>query len=124
MASKEARERKLKEIQEIAAGWGKMIAREAFPGGPGLDVSLVEMEELAATASKAMVRGAIETLTSDQAQRMPEEAPCPICGRVCGLRARARPIKVRGGEATLEELAGHCPTCRRDFFPFASGVED
>ena len=39
MASKEARERKLKEIQEIAAGWGKIIAREAFPNGPGLDVT-------------------------------------------------------------------------------------
>jgi len=123
MASKEARERKLKEIQEVAEGWGKMIAREAFPGGPGLDVSLIEMEELAATASKAMVRGAIETLTGDQAKRMSEEAPCPICGRLCGLHSRARPIKVRGGEATLEEPVGHCPTCRRDFFPSASGVE-
>jgi len=57
MASKEARERKLKEIQEVAEGWGKMIAREAFPDGPGLDVSLIEMEELAATASKAMFAG-------------------------------------------------------------------
>ena len=46
MASKEARERKLKEIQEIAEGWGKMIAREAFPDGPGLDVTLADMEEI------------------------------------------------------------------------------
>jgi len=124
MASKETRERKLKEIQEVAEGWGKMIAREAFPDGPGLDVSLIEMEELAATASKAMVRGAIEALTSDQAKRMPEETPCPICGRACELHTQARPIKVRGGEATLEELVGHCPTCRRDFFPSASGIEN
>ncbi len=34
MTSKEAQERTLKEIQEIAEGWGKMIAREAFPNGP------------------------------------------------------------------------------------------
>ena len=53
MASKEARERKLKEIQEIAEGWGKMIAREAFPNGPGLDVTLADMEEYAVTASRA-----------------------------------------------------------------------
>jgi hypothetical protein len=33
MTSKEARERMLKEIQEIAEGWGKMISREAFPTG-------------------------------------------------------------------------------------------
>jgi hypothetical protein len=123
MSSTEAQCRKLRQIQEVAESWGKLLAREAFPGGPGLDVSLIEMEELAATASKAMVRGAIETLTGDQAKRMPEEAPCPICGRSCGLHSRARPIKVRGGEATLEEPVGHCATCRRDFFPSASGVE-
>jgi hypothetical protein len=123
MSSTEAQCRKLRQIQEVAEGWGKLLAREAFPGGPGLDVSLIEMEEFVATASKAMVRGAIETLTGDQAKRMPEEAPCPICGRSCGLHSRARPIKVRGGEATLEEPVGHCATCRRDFFPSASGVE-
>jgi hypothetical protein len=117
-------ESKVKEIGEIAASWGKLLAREAFPAGPGLDVSLAEMEELAATASKAMVRGAIETLTGDQAKLMPEEAPCPVCARLCPLHTRDRPIKVRGGEATLEELVGHCPTCRRDFFPSASGAED
>jgi len=33
-------------------------------------------------------------------------------------------IKVRGGEATLEEPVGYCPTCRRDFFPSASGTEN
>ena len=124
MASTEAQRRKLQQIQEIAQGWGKLLAREAFPDGPGLDVSLFEMEELAAAASKALVRGAIETLTSDQTQQMPKEMPCPICGRMCGLQTRARPIKVRGGEATLPEPVGHCPACRRDFFPSASRVED
>ena len=67
MTSKEARERKLKEIQEIAAGWGKIIALEAFPNGPGLDVTLAEMEELAAAASHALVQGAVETMTDAQA---------------------------------------------------------
>jgi hypothetical protein len=50
MTSKEAQERKLKEIQEIAAGWGKMIAREAFPQSPGLNVTLADMEEIAVAA--------------------------------------------------------------------------
>jgi hypothetical protein len=57
MASKEARERKLKEIQEVAEGWGKMIAREAFPDGPGLDVTLTDMEEYAVAASRGLVKG-------------------------------------------------------------------
>lgn len=124
MSSTEAQRRKLRQIQEVAEGWGKLLAREAFPGGPGLDVSLTEMDELAAAASKAMIRGAIETLTGDQAEQLAKAIPCPTCGRLCGLQRRPRPIKVRGGEATLDEPVAHCPTCRRDFFPAASGVED
>ena len=124
MTSKEARERTLKEIQEIAVGWGKIIAQEAFPNGPGLDVTLAEMEELAAAASRALVQGAVETMTGSQGERFGQEAPCPTCGRMCPLTSASRPMVVRGGNATLNEPVGHCPTCRRDFFPAAAGVED
>jgi len=123
MTSKEARERKLKEIQEIAAGWGEMIAREAFPNGPGLDVTLADMEEIAVTASRALVQGAVESMTATQGEQLGESAPCPICGKACPLTRKSRPVTVRGGTATLEEPMGHCPTCRRDFFPSAFGVE-
>ena len=116
MASKEARERKLKEIQEIAEGWGKMIAREAFPDGPGLDVTLAEMEEYAVAASRALVKGAVESMTATQGEQFGEEALCPACGRMCAVKKKSRPVVVRGGEATLDEPVGHCPTCRRDFF--------
>ncbi len=124
MASKEARERKLKEIQEIAAGWGKIIAREAFPDGPGLDVTLADMEELAIAASRALVKGTVETMTGSQGELFGEEAPCPVCGKMCSLKTVPRSVVVRGGEAALNEPVGHCPTCRRDFFPAAAGVED
>lgn len=123
MASKEARERKLKEIQEIAEGWGKMIAREAFPDGPGLDVTLAEMEEYAVAASRALVKGAVESMATTQGEQLGEEAACPTCGEMCPLKRKSRPVVVRGGEADLEEPAGHCPRCRRDFFPSASGIE-
>ena len=124
MASREARERKLKEIQEIAAGWGEIIAREAFPDGPGLDVTLADMEEFAIAASRALVKGAVETMTGAQGAQFGEEAPCPICGRLCPLGRESRPVVVRGGDAPLGEPVGHCPTCRRDFFPSAAGAED
>jgi len=124
MTSKEARERKLKEIQELAVGWGKIIAQEAFPGGPGLDVTLAEMEELAAAASHALVQGAVETMTGSQGEQFGGEAPCPTCGRVCPLMLEPRSMVVRGGNATLKEPVGHCPRCRRDFFPATAGVED
>lgn len=123
MASKEARERKLREIQEIAESWGRMVAREAFPDGPGLEVTLAEMEEYAVVASRALVKGAVESMAATQGERLGDEAPCPVCGKVCPLERKSRPVAVRGGEAALEEPVGHCPACRRDFFPSASGLE-
>ncbi len=123
MSSGKLSERKLREIEEVAAGWGKLLARETFPQGPGLDVTLADMEEVAAQAAKAIVRGAVETMTGEQAKQFGGELPCPTCERMCAVKRKRRPIKVRGGEATLDEPVGHCPACRRDFFPSASGVE-
>lgn len=124
MASKEARERRLKEIREIAEGWGKIIAREAFPDGPGLDVTLADMEEFAVAASRALVKGAVETMAGVQGEQFGKEAPCPSCGKMCSLQTIPRPVVVRGGDATLNEPMGHCLPCRRDFFPSAAGAED
>jgi hypothetical protein len=124
MASRQLSEAKLREIEEIAAGWGKLLAREAFPSGPGLDVTLADMEEIAARACRRMVQGAVETMTDEQAAHFGNEAPCPTCGRVCQMQRKSRAVTVRGGTATLDEPVAHCPTCRRDFFPSATRVED
>jgi hypothetical protein len=101
-----------------------MLAREAFPHGPGLDVTLADMEEIAILASRRIVQGALETMTDSQAREFADTAACPLCGRACPLRRRRRPMVVRGGDAILDEPVGHCPSCRRDFFPSASGVEN
>ena len=69
MSKEKLSERKLKEIEEIAAGWGKLLAQEAFPNGPGLDVTLADMEDVAARAAKAVVGGAVETMTGQQARQ-------------------------------------------------------
>ena len=119
MATKVLSERKLREIEEIAAGWGKLLARESFPEGPGLDVSLADMEDIVARAGRAIVRPAVETMTADQAQQLDEQVACPGCGKMCELKRKSRPIAVRGGSVNLDEPVGHCPTCRRDFFPSA-----
>lgn len=115
--------RKLREIEEIARGWGKLLAEQAFPDGVGLDVDLWSMEEVAVAASKALVGGAIETMTATQAEALAGEANCPECGRACRLDHRPRSIQVRGGSAELNEPAAHCSTCRRDFFPSAARAE-
>ena len=119
MSSKKHLEAKAREIQEIAEGWGKLLAREAFPNGPGLDVSLADMEDVAALATRALVRGAVEEMTDEQADLLGEESPCPTCGASCKLDRKPREINVRGGTASLDEPVAHCWRCRRDFFPSA-----
>jgi hypothetical protein len=79
MASKEARERKSKEIQEVAGGWGKTVALEVFPDGPGLDVTLADMEEYAVAASRALAKGAAESMAATR-------------GGNWAKRLRARPV--------------------------------
>jgi len=111
---------RLRQIEELARGWGKLVAQQAFPEGVGLDVDLATMEEVAITAARALVRGTIETTTSAQATALGATHPCPECGRACPLEQRPRPVQVRGGTAELDEPAAHCSACRRDFFPSAS----
>ena len=119
MATEVLSERKLKAIEEIAAGWGKLLARESFAEGPGLDVSLAGMEDIVARAGRAIVRGAVETMIADQARQLGDQAACPVCGKMCKLKRKTRSMAVRGGSVNLDEPVGHCPTCRRDFFPSA-----
>lgn len=117
------RERRLREIESLAKGWGKLLAEQAFPRGVGLEVDLWEMEEVAVRAAKALVGGAIETMTAAQAEALADETDCPECGRACRLDHRSRPIQVRGGSAEIQEPAAHCSTCRRDFFPSATSAQ-
>jgi hypothetical protein len=119
MLSKTLSERKIKEIEEVARNWGKLLAREAFPDGVDLGVTLADIEDVAARATRALVAGTVEQATQDQATALGDQADCPTCGRSCQLERRPRPVTVRGGTASLDEPVGHCSTCRRDFFPSA-----
>jgi hypothetical protein len=119
MSSKKLSDAKLREIQEVAKGWGKLLAREAFASGPGLDVTLADMEDIAAEASQALVHGAVKEMTKEQGDCLGDEAACPTCCNKCKLTRKARDVILRGGAATLDEPVGHCSRCRRDFFPSA-----
>lgn len=116
--------RKRAEIEDLARHWGELLAREAYPQGAGLDVSLADMEEMVACATKAIVQGAIGKLTEDQAELLDERQPCPTCGKACQVRRKSRTVAVRGGSAELDEPLAHCSKCRRDFFPSARRLED
>ena len=124
MSYAKSSEGKRREIEELARGWGELLASEVYPQGAGLDVSLADMEEMVACATKAIVSGAIEKMTDDQAQTLDQQQSCPACGKMCQVQRKSRRVAVRGGSAELDEPVAHCSTCRRDFFPSAPGFAD
>jgi hypothetical protein len=125
MAARKVTAEDLKRIEELAKGWGKIVVRQHWGDqGPGLDVDLSQMEEVGLAAVRGLLAGTLETATQMQAGQMGEEQACPDCGRMCRLRSEERPIMMHGGGSFEHcEPKGHCPACRRDFFPSASAVE-
>lgn len=112
----------LQEIHDLAAGWGKIVARRSFgESGPDLSVDLTAMEQVAAAAAAGLTEGTLAALVGQQAQALGAEQPCPDCGRLCSVGFEDRPLAVQGGRLTLHEPVCHCPDCERDFFPPADG---
>ena len=108
----------LQEIRAWAARWGHIVARHAFgPEGPGTQVDLTAMEQVARAAAAGLTEGTLTTLLEQQAQALGAERPCPACGRPCPVRRAERTLACRDGTLTQREPICHCPDCRRDFFP-------
>src|ERR1700678_2313917 len=88
----------LKRIEELAKRWGKIIVREHWgEQGPGLDVDLTQMEDVAVAAMRGLLAGTLGADTEQQASQLGEQQACPDCARMCRLRKEERPITVRGG---------------------------
>jgi hypothetical protein len=108
----------LREIRDLAAGWGKIVAGRAFgPQGPGLDVDFDTMEQLARAAAAGLTEGALATLLEQQAGALGAQQPCPDCGTACPVCREPRTLTVPGDSVVQQEPVCHCPACRRDFFP-------
>jgi hypothetical protein len=108
-------------IRDLAAQWGKIVARRAFgDAGPGLDVDLLALEQVAAAAARGLTEGTLAALLEQQAQALPAEQACPACGQSCAVRQEPRPLVAHGGTLSYREPVCYCPACRRDFFPSAA----
>jgi hypothetical protein len=124
MGSRKLTPEDLRVITELAKSWGKIVVRRAYgEEGPGLDVDLAQMEAMAVAAAQGLTSGALEEATTQQAQRLGSEQACPQCGKLCGVSANERDVKVRGGGFRHREPKCYCPACRRSFFPSASAPE-
>jgi hypothetical protein len=106
----------LQELHDLAAQWGKIIARRS--GDDALAFDFAVMEQLAQAAAAGLVEGTLQCLLQRQADALGHEQACPACGQLCPLTDEDRTLHVRGGVDLLyHEPVGHCPDCRRDFFP-------
>jgi hypothetical protein len=121
MATRKLTAEDLQVIHQFAKQWGKIVVRRTFgEQGPGLDVDLTQMEEMAHAAAQGLTAGALEEATSQQGQQLGDHQPCPTCGGRCSVDSEERTIHVQGGAFQLREAKCYCPVCRRAFFPSAS----
>lgn len=112
----------LRKIRELAAQWGNIVARRAAEAGSA-DLDFQGMEDLAAAAAAGLTEGTLAALMQQQARTLPAELACPGCGRLCPVGHENRDLTVRTGQTLqLAEPVGHCPDCRRDFFPPADAL--
>jgi hypothetical protein len=82
----------------------------------------VLIERAAHEVGQMISRMAQEIHMDRLASEQPLRAKCPGCGGGCELTPTKRRVTSIDGEVSLQELQGHCPKCRRDFFPDAGTV--
>src|SRR3954462_10874738 len=112
MARRELPPQLLQEIRDLAAGWGKIVARRAFgDDGPGLDTDFETMEQLANAAAAGLTEGALASLLEQHTQALGAHAPCPACGPLCPRQRETRTLPLPGGTPPQSEPVGHCPAC-------------
>lgn len=112
----------LDRLRALAAEWGKIVSKRAFgEDGPGLDVDFRTMEQIATAAAQGLTEGALQQMLQQQARKVPERVPCPVCGEPCPTRSHTRTLRAQGATVQQAERIAHCPACRRDFFPPAGG---
>ena len=113
----------LQQLHYLARQWARIVSKRAFGDeGPGLDVDFRTFEQIATAAAQGLTEGTLQLLLEQQAQRLPNEQPCPHCGKLCPTQQRTRALTAQGAEVEHVERVAHCPDCRRDFFPPADGT--
>ena len=108
---KERLERLLREAAEVEMELSR--AQGAISGIPHYSVIEGRAHQLGKELSCEVQRRQMNELAASQ----PQTAKCPTCGARCELQPHKRDVKSVDGEFPLQELMGHCPCCRRDFFP-------
>ena len=89
--------------------------------GPGLDADLATLERVARRRRRAD-RGHARRPARTTGPCLPRGGPLPRLARPCPIQHEPRTLATaHSGTLCYREPAAHCPACRRDFFPCASG---
>jgi len=101
----------LKEAAEVEVE----LSREegAIKGIPHYSVIESRSHELGCQLSREVQQRQMGETAARSAAKM----KCPKCGSLCELHEKKRPMTSIDGPFQIQELKGHCPSCRRDFFP-------
>jgi DNA-directed RNA polymerase subunit RPC12/RpoP len=104
-------ERLLREAAEVETELSR--ADGTIRGVPHYSLIEGRAHELGKRLSRQVQQRQMSELAASQAVT----AKCPDCGTLVRLRPRQRDVKSVDGDATLQELVGDCPRCRKSFFP-------
>ncbi len=103
--------RLLKEAAQVEVELSR--ASGAIVGIPHYSV----IESRAHELGRRLSQEAQQQQMGESAATAASRAKCPACGTACELKGKKRQITSIDGRVTIQELKGHCPSCRRDFFP-------
>jgi hypothetical protein len=106
----------LREAAEVEVELSR--AEGAIVGIPHYSV----IESRAHEMGRRLSRTIQERQMSETAAVAPRTAKCPECGSTGRLTETKRPMTSIDGVFEVQELKGHCPVCRRDFFPSSGDV--
>jgi hypothetical protein len=77
------------------------------------------IENAAHEVGQELSRRVQERMLHEVVAEQPSVAKCPGCGTRCSLTTKCRTVLSGDGRISVQDQVGHCPVCRRDFFPSA-----
>lgn len=116
MALQEKLGRLLKEAAEVEVELSR--ASGVIVGIPHYSVIEARAHEL----GRQLSREAQQRQMDETAATAPRRALCPACQTTCELEEHQRSMTSIDGAFEILELKGHCPSCRRDFFPSSGNL--
>jgi uncharacterized protein with PIN domain len=105
----------MRRAAEVKVGLDQAEGRLPKSGVPHYSL----IENAAHELGQLLSRMVQEQMLNEVVAVQPNSSKCPACGTRCSLETTSRKVLSGDGRVDLQELVGHCPVCRRDFFPSA-----